>query len=63
MITPLAALMAAPMAKPKAVQLTFVSNIGSGGELDRETPSQNIALLLLELDDILVSAREAESID
>jgi hypothetical protein len=63
MITPLAALMAAPMAEPMAVLLTFASNVGSGGKLDRETPSQNIVLLLLELDDILVSASAAESID
>ena len=63
MITPLAALMAAPMAEPMAVSLTFVSNVGSGGVLDRETPSQHIVLLLLELDDIFVSASAAEFID
>ena len=48
---------------PMAVSLTFVSNVGSGGKLDREIPSQNIILFLLELDDILVSASAAESID
>ena len=63
MITPLAVLMPAPMAEAMSVLLTFVSNVGSGGVLDRETPSQNIVLLLLELDDILVSASAAESID
>ena len=63
MITPLATLMAAPMAEPMAVSLTFVSNVGSDGKIDRETHSQNSALLLLELDDVLVSASAAESID
>ena len=67
MVTPLAALMGAPMtaslAEPMAVPMNFVSNVGSDGKLDGETPSQNIVWLLLELDDILVSASAAESID
>ena len=37
----------------------FASNVGSGGEVDRETPSQNMVLLLLGLDDIFVSAGTA----
>ena len=52
MITPLATLM-----------LTWPSNVGSAGKLDGETPSQNIVLLLLDLDDLFVSACAAESID
>ena len=54
---------AAPMVKPMAVLLLFASNTGSSGEFDRETSSQNMVLLLLELDDIFVSASAAESMD
>ena len=66
-VAPLAVLMDTPMAATLAgsmvMPLTCPSNVGSAGKHNGETPSQHIVRLLLDLDNLFVSASTADVID